>query len=130
MTMPLTTLLPALEARKITFAVEGDRLKIDAPAGALTPELRAAIAEHKPELLRTERVESPTEGVRWLVHHRIPLDDLSDYLARNNLRVVGGTARPDGKAFRPLLFLTENAAEDAAADAVEDTAEDAAADAG
>ena len=90
------------------------------------PSSPAAIAEHKPELLRTERVRSPTEGVRWLVHHRIPLDDLSDYLARNNLRVVGGTARPDGKAFRPLLFLTENAAEDV----VEDTAEDAAADAG
>ncbi len=29
----------------------GDRLRVDVPAGALTPELKAALAEHKTEVL-------------------------------------------------------------------------------
>jgi TubC N-terminal docking domain len=41
---------------------------------------------------------------------RIPLDDLvyGDFLARNKLRIVGGTAYPDGRTFRPTLYLAED----------------------
>jgi hypothetical protein len=41
---------------------------------------------------------------------RIPLDDLvyGDYLARNKLRIVGGTAYPDGRTFRPTLYLADD----------------------
>jgi hypothetical protein len=33
------------------FDVQGDRLIVDAPTGALTPELRSELARHKPALL-------------------------------------------------------------------------------
>ena len=36
-----------------------------------------------------------------------PLDDLHGYLARHKLRVVGGTTSPDGRRFRPMLYLAD-----------------------
>jgi hypothetical protein len=41
---------------------------------------------------------------------RIPLDDLvyGDFLARNKLRIVGGAAYPDGRTFRPTLYLADD----------------------
>jgi hypothetical protein len=38
---------------------------------------------------------------------RIPLDDpvYGDFLERNRLRIVGGTAFPDGHTFRPTIYL-------------------------
>jgi hypothetical protein len=35
----------------ITLSARGDRLHVEAPAGRVTPELRAALARHKPALL-------------------------------------------------------------------------------
>lgn len=35
----------------IVLDVQGDRLIVDAPAGALTPELRSELARHKPALV-------------------------------------------------------------------------------
>ena len=37
--------------RGIKLWAEGDQLCFRAPAGALTPEIRASLARHKPELL-------------------------------------------------------------------------------
>jgi hypothetical protein len=38
---------------------------------------------------------------------RIPLDELvyGDFLARNKLRIVDGTAYPDGRTYRPTIYL-------------------------
>jgi hypothetical protein len=36
---------------RVRLSASGDKLVIDAPAGALTPELRSELAEHKPALL-------------------------------------------------------------------------------
>jgi hypothetical protein len=43
--------LQAAHDAGIVLTVDGDRLRFRAPAGALTPELRAALEELKPELL-------------------------------------------------------------------------------
>lgn len=40
-----------LRARHVTITLNGDRLKIDAPLGALTDEDRQAIREHKAGIL-------------------------------------------------------------------------------
>jgi hypothetical protein len=41
---------------------------------------------------------------------RIPLDDLvyGDFLARHKLRIVDGTAYPDGRTFRPTIYLADD----------------------
>lgn len=50
--MSPAALLADLEARGVTFAVAGDRLRATAPKGTLTPSLRATLEARKPELLR------------------------------------------------------------------------------
>ncbi len=49
--MTLAELLTVVRAADIRLEARGDRLVFDAPHGALTPELRAALAEQKPALL-------------------------------------------------------------------------------
>ena len=44
-------LIATLQARGISLAANGDRLKVDAPAGTLTAELRDALAQHKAALI-------------------------------------------------------------------------------
>ncbi|MEI6970362.1 MAG: hypothetical protein WCL44_02495 [bacterium] len=44
-------LLETLHNAGVTLTVDGDRLKYKAPAGAVTPELRAAMIELKPDLV-------------------------------------------------------------------------------
>jgi hypothetical protein len=44
-------LIAALQAQNILLAVNGDRLRVDAPTGTLTTELRAALAQHKTDLI-------------------------------------------------------------------------------
>lgn len=44
-------LLERLHAAGVELKVEGDRLHYRAPKGALTPELRAALEEWKPDLV-------------------------------------------------------------------------------
>ena len=48
---------------------------------------------------------------------RIPLDDLvyGDFLARHKLRIVDGTAYPDGRSYRPAIYLADDVAEEGSA---------------
>ena len=49
--MTLPDLQAGLDRLGVVLSARGDRLVIDAPAGALTPEIKAALATHKPALL-------------------------------------------------------------------------------
>ena len=51
-------LLAELRARDIRLWCEGDKLRYDAPEGAFSDELRAAVVRHKPELVRLLARES------------------------------------------------------------------------
>jgi hypothetical protein len=50
-----TALLDTLRTRGIELTSDGDELRYRAPKGALTPELRQAIGERRPELLALVR---------------------------------------------------------------------------
>lgn len=56
-------LLTELRARGAVLSVRGDRIRVEAPPEVVTPELRAALVEHKPALLRllsdTDRPGTP-----------------------------------------------------------------------
>jgi hypothetical protein len=61
--MTAPELVVALEARGIRLAVVGDRLRVDAPAGAVTTADRETLLQHKPALLavlRTKRSPATT----------------------------------------------------------------------
>ncbi len=53
--MNTTTLLDLLRSRGITLFVEGDRLRYRGPAGALTDDLRQAVAQNREGLLASLR---------------------------------------------------------------------------
>ncbi len=53
-------LLATCRQAGIVLRARGDALEVDAPRGVLTPELRAALVHHKPDLLAALR---PTEFV-------------------------------------------------------------------
>ena len=75
MTTDLDALLAELTARGVTVAAHGDKLRIDAPAGAITPELRERLAEHKAALLAHLAGDAePTTPAPPAILHRIPLD--------------------------------------------------------
>ena len=50
--MTAQALLFKLRALGVELAVEEDRLTVDAPAGTITEDLRAALTENKPSLLK------------------------------------------------------------------------------
>jgi len=41
------------------MSVEGDKIRIDAPTGVLTPELKATLIKNKPEIIRLLRRFTP-----------------------------------------------------------------------
>jgi hypothetical protein len=71
--MSASALLEDLRRRDVALEAEGDRLHVDAPAGAITDELRAALVENKGrllELLARERHKLEKAGrlglaIRW-----------------------------------------------------------------
>lgn len=109
--MTLDDLLADLTARGVLLTVDGDKLKVDAPAGALTPVLRAALSERKAELLAYLNRASAPAAPEVI---RVPLSlecSPSEWLAARGLSIVGGTpAGPRG----PLLYLAELAEGDRA----------------
>jgi len=56
--MRTSTLLAQLRDRDIRLWLDGDKLCCNGPVGALTPELRRVLAEHKPEITTFLRTES------------------------------------------------------------------------
>lgn len=98
--MTLEALLDECAARGITLSAAGDRLKVDAPVGAVTSELRQSLADHKAELLAylagpTEQTTSEPEVFT------IPLEGMSEWLAAHRLRIVGGDSQ------RGMVYLAD-----------------------
>ena len=90
--MTFDNLLNECEARQIGLAARGERLHVEAPAGAITDDLRAALAEHKAaimDLLSRPRWRSDPDAEPL----RIPLtvdQPPSEWLAERGLRIVDG----------------------------------------
>ena len=61
-------LLTELERRGVQLAVDGDRLRFR-PQGAVTPDLRAALIEHKADVIR---LLGPHDDVAWRVEAMRP----------------------------------------------------------
>jgi hypothetical protein len=111
----VTDLLAHLSRRGVTLTAAGDHLRVEAPTGAVTPAMRATLAERKGEIMahltgNAQPEPPPSEIVR------IPLTldcPPSAWAAARGLRIVGGTPHYGG-VFRPMLYLAETAQEVAA----------------
>ena len=69
-------LLKDLRSRDVRVEADGERLVVDAPAGAITEEAKATLTEHKPKLLKLlgwerrklERADRLGCTARWSRH--------------------------------------------------------------
>ena len=59
--MSAQELLTDLQSKGIQITADGDRLKIKAPRGTVTPELRERLAAHKPDILAALSMPSRPE---------------------------------------------------------------------
>jgi hypothetical protein len=75
MTPSVQALIRSLEERDIHLEVIKDRLRVDAPKGALTPELRRTLEENKPLLVSALKVD-------WAADARKVIDALPDEAVR------------------------------------------------
>lgn len=57
-------LLAELEERNVKVFLAGDKLRLEAPAGTLTPKLKEALVKHKPALLSL-LYGQPVEVLFW-----------------------------------------------------------------
>lgn len=55
----MTGLLTELDRLGVKFSLAGDKLQVDAPAGALTDDLRQAIRDNKPALVALLQSDPP-----------------------------------------------------------------------
>lgn len=60
--MTAAKLLSDLEQRDVAVTVEGGQLRVDAPRGVLTEDLRRTLSEHKPEIVALIRDRTPAPG--------------------------------------------------------------------
>jgi hypothetical protein len=60
--MTAEDLLDDLRKREVAVTIRGDHLRVEAPRGVLTEELRSALSEHKPALLRLLRSTPEPQG--------------------------------------------------------------------
>ncbi|MFN8626032.1 MAG: hypothetical protein U0587_08640 [Candidatus Binatia bacterium] len=107
--MTAETLLDSLRQLGATVTVQGDKLRIEAPAGTVTPELRRTLADHKPELLAllSRTMPTPPTDRMTLADCLAMLHDLHAELHTWNPITVGQAyrwmmdERPDlGRRFR------------------------------
>ena len=107
--MTAATMLSDLEARGIRFFLDGDQLHLDAPVGALTPQLRADLAAPKPELLAHLRhqevnahpitIPMPADELEEAIRYATHIDELSELVL----------LIPEGLAVRLIDIATRTA---------------------
>jgi hypothetical protein len=68
MTQRPDALLAECKARGIALWASGEALRFDAPAGALTDELRAQLREHKAVLLAKVRTQEALDMLPYIVN--------------------------------------------------------------
>lgn len=60
--MSTIDLLIDLHRRGVRVRPNGDNLKFNAPVGVMTPEIRATLAEHKPQIIELLTLPCPSCG--------------------------------------------------------------------
>ncbi len=98
------TLLESLRGRDIRLSANGDRLRVDAPRGRLTAELRDTLRQHKRELLALLRVPV---GDGQITPNDLPVEWRLEWEERAAIREYeGGQAREHAEA-EALQEITE-----------------------
>lgn len=100
-------LLAELRKRNVKISLAGDKLRLEAPAGALTPELKKAIAEHKAGLVEL-LLSNAKEPDEWDPDQALALFTQA-YEEANRFYVAGAWAWAE--KHRPDLLRTVTDAE-------------------
>jgi thioester reductase-like protein/FkbH-like protein len=103
--MTIDELLDLFNARGVEIEAEGDALRVRARTGVLTPELRAALAEHKEELLSLLRQRRSLTGGAALPLVQVPrFSDLPASFAQERMWIIN-QLEPDSPSYNVPLAL-------------------------
>lgn len=101
----------------IKLQVHDGRLRVDAPAGSVTPELRQALAEHKADLLALHAIRTrllalaATMGIPRNVVDALPVEELEATAAQAALCEIYMDGRGDPLPHALLMFYLRELAE-------------------
>ena len=86
-------LLKELATRKVELQVEGGRLRFRAPTGAVSKELRDAVAAHRSDIIANLCLQQSNSSVRSICTHIDPLNWIDeprrDGRIRTTCRICG-----------------------------------------
>lgn len=105
----------------IRLQARGDRLHIEAPAGSITPELREALAKHKPAILALHAIRARLRsiaaslGIPREVVDRLPPEELEAAAVQASACDGCADANGDDLARSLLVFYLRSLAERVAA---------------
>jgi hypothetical protein len=103
-------------AADIQLQVRGDRLHVEAPAGALTAELRQRLADHKADILALHAIRSRLHGIAKslgisrAVVDQVPAEDLAATAEQAELCDGHTDGHGDPLAHALLLFYLKTLA--------------------
>ena len=98
--MSVAALILELEAKGVRLTVTGSKLRVNAPQGTITPDLRMQLVEHKPELIalfsEPPSLDAPRELLAGWRGAARELGELAGYprVALDPARSVGPGAAP------------------------------------
>lgn len=95
--MTAAELMDKLERLGVKLSISGDKLRLQAPVGVITPELKEAVLKHKPALMALLSGQ-PVEVVFW------PGVKAKVYRARPSCLEAGGCLRETDCDLFPLTW--------------------------
>ncbi len=92
--MITATLIHDLQSRDVRFDLDGEKVKVDAPPGVLTPEVKTLLTYDKPALVHLLR--RPVDAVYYheRFHERAGIVETDDFMPREEAEL---------RAFREVL---------------------------
>ena len=109
-------LLAELKRLNVKLSLAGDKLRLEAPAGVLTPELKEAVSQQKPALvalLEAQEARRLLEVQGWVVVYSKVLGELVLWLEHENVVIPSRWSRVVRYTLAEVRLLTKNPALDA-----------------
>ncbi len=106
--MTPTNLLTELERRNVKVSLAGDKLRVEAPAGVLTPDLKEVLIKHKPLIMVLLKMNSTNPPLKIAKPEANQFVEVQNMTAWPGIVVPIYRTRPDCMAAGRCKWLTKD----------------------